>query len=794
MFMAKNQRGRKAPAQPAALDPHGRAVRHFHAGRLDDAIAIWEPLQAKDPGARAALAETHFRRALKLPRSDDRAVSDLQAAIKYAPTEARYRYHLALALHVRGETDAARAAYEQVIAANGPQGATLLLGLVLLEDRPRTDLRQIPQLSEVDHAILAPFQALLRGQPLDAAALEPLAETLRKRYDAGSTKALITFWEGLSRIQRGDATAAQPLSDEQNLPTAKLNALRRFYRGVAAALADDTAGAFAHWRKISEQDQGIANLAQNLTVSFYEQISDRHAAGDLDAAATLVMQSITFPLLGTAVLDELRVQVLDQAAQQAARSGNWQRAAEYWETARAIITQNTSIGSTRPIWHNLALAYEAQEEWVPAAESWRGMLRTRPRKGAKTADPLSDAQWAWVRTRVIECYRQAGRPDEAVTVFRQMIKAEPNDLALRLQLVDALLANEQEQAAVNEIGRILTIDPTFVDARLRRALLHHQRYRTPPANSELRKLAQEHPERDDVRRAYAYYLRDFAKDYLSGSKQQNQYALQLFEEGHTLIPTDPQFPLGMGKALLNLDQKAKGRDCLNKVLDLAGDQLPFYSEVFLCWLIEEDIDEARAVIERAKTHKPVVDFYLTWAIMVFEELNPQPPAFGGFGGLGLLSAFGGLQPPTPPKPMNPKWKAFGIELIDQAIALEPNDARISGSLILVLVSVDDALALEHAQRAAKLAPDQPEAQLILAMVFGINGQKAQAKEQFRKTAQLARKQNRNDLARDADDMRRSVDSPEFVPMMRMHMQSMRGMSDLDPDELADMLDDFGDPY
>jgi hypothetical protein len=31
-------------------------------------------------------------------------------------------------------------------------------------------------------------------------------------------------------------------------------------------------------------------------------------------------------------------------------------------------------------------------------------------------------------------------------------------------------------------------------------------------------------------------------------------------------------------------------------------------------------------------------------------------------------------------------------------------------------------------------------------------------------------------------------------MIRMHMQSMRGMSDLDPDELADMLDDFGDPY
>ena len=52
-----------------------------------------------------------------------------------------------------------------------------------------------------------------------------------------------------------------------------------------------------------------------------------------------------------------------------------------------------------------------------------------------------------MRKRVIANYKQAGNPVEAVTVFRQAIKADPDDMDARLQLVEALVANEQVIAA-----------------------------------------------------------------------------------------------------------------------------------------------------------------------------------------------------------------------------------------------------------------------------------------------------------------------------------------------------------
>src|SRR5262249_1096176 len=155
-----------------------------------------------------------------------------------------------------------------------------------------------------------------------------------------------------------------------------------------------------------------------------------------------------------------------------------------------------------------------QERWIEAAEAWRGMLRTRPRRrGNEQDDALSDAQWAWVRARVIECYKQAGQPGEAVTIFRQMIKAEPNDLDLRLQLADALLANGQDQAAQNEVQRILKIDPHFADAQARNAALLAARGYLPMAEQTLRDAVKEHPERADLRRQLAHMLLDHAAQY-----------------------------------------------------------------------------------------------------------------------------------------------------------------------------------------------------------------------------------------------------------------------------------------
>src|SRR5205823_2885208 len=142
-------------------------------------------------------------------------------------------------------------------------------------------------------------------------------------------------------------------------------------------------------------------------------------AGDVAGAAALAQGSIGMP--GNAAFDQLRLLALDNGAYLAAAAGDWARAAELWQAAREIVGSSPSLGSPQPLLHNLALAYERLERWEEAADAWRGMLRTRPRRkaaGQRAAEDhaLSDQQWAWVRSRIITCYQQAGRPDLALAV------------------------------------------------------------------------------------------------------------------------------------------------------------------------------------------------------------------------------------------------------------------------------------------------------------------------------------------------------------------------------------------
>src|SRR6187200_3388566 len=104
-------RGPVAPAPPA--DGRQQGLRAFQAGRFDQAIIIWSRLGGDDR-LTAALAEAYFRRALLRATPQER-VADLREALTRAPDDARYRYHLGLALHRAGDLAAAMKEYRAVL-------------------------------------------------------------------------------------------------------------------------------------------------------------------------------------------------------------------------------------------------------------------------------------------------------------------------------------------------------------------------------------------------------------------------------------------------------------------------------------------------------------------------------------------------------------------------------------------------------------------------------------------------------------------------------------------------------
>jgi tetratricopeptide (TPR) repeat protein len=753
--MPKLFRPRQVAGPP---DPRQQGLRAFHAQRFDEAIRFWSPLAAKDTHVRAALAEAYFRRALT-PTPTGQTFNDLRQAITLAPNEARYHYHLGMNLHRTGDLAGAITSYRAVLQRDTNwSGAGMLLALALLEQNPRADLAAAPGSTPQIRAALAPVQALLLGTS-----------------GIPDGDAVARLWRGLALIDAGDGAARGALDDDRPLPAARFIALRRYYKGVAAAQAGDTDTALKLWQQVHAGGVFTAMLLDNLATLLFQQLSGQLAAGDLAGATATVEQSINAPFSGGA-LDDMRVQVLDQAARAAATDGDWARAVALWEGARQLVSANSTLGSPRPLLHNLALAYEAQEQWIEAADAWRAMLRTRPRQ--KGSQPPADQwpnpdQWAWVRKRVIECYKRAGRPDEAVAVFRQAIKADPDDLEMRVQLADALLANEQEQAAYNEIQRVLEIDPQHTEALMRNAVMLSTRGMWPAAEQILRDLAARQPENDKLRRMLAQMLLVHGSQYLQSG--QNAPAIKALTEGQPLDPENYEFPLNLARAQFNQRKPKQAREQLERALELAGDQPVAYIQIVECWVIEDQIDEARAVLARAEAAlRSSVELYMQLGTLIITHTTPPPPMVNPF--LFMMRE----APPPPEPPVDTPWSELAIELLDKAVALQPDDPKLWTGIAVALLAPRPDLALRYAEGAVKLAPTDPSMLITLGIVQGLNERKREGKETLRRAAQLARKQGNTALAHEADAMRREIDSPFLRSSLQMsELFGELGGTDLD---------------
>ncbi len=728
------------------LDLRQQGLRAFQSGHYDQAIAAWIGLARTQPPVAAALAEAYARRARRRTVGDEQ-IHDLRQAIALAPSEVHYHYQLGLALHRAGDLPAATRQYRQVLQhdALGPD-VGLVLALALLEQDAQMDLSTVPGSTPAIHAVLTPVHQLLRGNLPDPPDESPMSQ----------------LWRGLGMIRSGSPAARAVLDDRRALPHPSASLIRRYYAGVAAARTGDVAGALDEWERVYQD--AVRNkrlhrpwLLQNLAAALTQQLTAQLDADDLEDATATAERALSMPI-GNAALNALLVQALDHGARSAARDGNWSRASQLWEGARNVVSSSAVLGSPRPLHHNLALAYEAQERWTDAAEAWRAMLRTKPRKMADdgdTADARTPSleQWAWVRKRVIECYKRAGQPDEAVVVFRQAVKADPADLDLRLQLVDALVANEQEQAAINELQRVLQVDPQHVEARMRLGALHAARGEWFAAEEILRAVLAQHPQREDVRRQLARLLLLRGQEHHGFGRLQQ--AAAAFTEGQQLAPNDYQFPLNLARVALDQRKTKPARELLDRTLELAADQPEAYLQVIDCWAVADKLPEARAVLERAESALTLTpEFYISLGVQLLSR-DAAP---------GFVNPFA---PPQRPKPTAGPWTDFAQELLDQAVALRPDDGRLCLAIASALIRVRTDLALKYAEAGVQMLPDDPHGFMLLGLLQAMSEQKREAKKTLMRGERLARQQGDAEFATEIARMRQQIESPFFGLALQM---------------------------
>lgn len=740
------QRRASGRAEATPTDPRALGLRHFQAGRFEQAINAWQPV-GSDPKVRAALAEAYFRRSLTLP--DQQRADDLRLALALQPDDARLHYQLGLLLHRQGNLAAAQEHYERVAQINPRwQGLGRVQGLAAIERGDRSEPASGARLSAGDRQLLNAVATLLRGE------VPP----------EGGEDRLSHFWRGLGLLRTGDVAGAQrALSGGK--PN-RIGAQHSYYSGLAAALTGDAQGALAAWHYAVERNYRPAWLLNNLTAVRYAELQRLMAEGKNDEAAALAQGGALLPT-GNSALASLEIEVLDGAARAAAAEGNWVQAMRCWEAARTIMSSADGLGSPRPLLHNLALAHEALERWLDAAEAWRAMLRTRPRKNATSAGDLSDAQWSWVRRRVIECYKRANEPGEAVAVFRQAIKADPADIDLRLELSDALLANDQPQAAYNEIQRVLDRDPNHIEALLRVAGYHLSRHMWVDAEQALDTAAKQNPSSAEVRDSLGYMFGQLGSEYNEFSRYAQAY--RAFSQAAHFAPESFLYQIDLARVSFNRKHGDEARKHLEEALRLGADQSEAYVLAIDCWVFEQNEDEARAVIARAESALPVLqDFYLEAGASLLE---------GSDFNLAFLNPF---SPPTKRTYSDNAWTKLGQELFDRAIAQRSDDPQIRAQIASMLVQTRPDIGLRYIGDAVQLAPDVPQFQVLQGLLQALTDDKNGARTTLQKAARLARKQGNREIAEQADQMRNQINSPFFGLAMQMG-----GLFDEDDDDEDD---------
>ncbi len=786
------------PRKPGvSVNPRQQGIRAFEAGRFDAAITAWSGLDRGDTRVAVALAEAYFRKGLetKLPAGQ---IAAFEQAHKLVPGEGRYLYHLGLAHHRGGDPAGADKVYRELLRQrpNWP-GAGAALALASLELDPRADLPNLPGSTPALQAAFAPVQALLLQKPLPEPPVpdQPLPAAAR-------------LWSGLSRLQAGENhSALEMFEDSQQLPSPAALATRRYYRGVAAARLGDLDTALKFWQRIYEDSPDIARnwLQQNLAV-----LLAGHYA-EMAGTSPKALDGGQFELPGPALLKlaaanialaEAMLEALDRAANLAAVQGDWPRASGLWETARQIAGTSAGLGSPRPLLHNLALAYEAQELWPQAADTWRAMLKTRPRrsrtgdneneKGAAATEREGpdEQQWAWVRKQVIECYKQAGKPQQAVAIFRQAIKADPQDLEMRMQLVAALEANEQEQAAYNELKRIAELDPYHLEAQIKLVNLESEKWNWPSAKERLRTLATHYRDKAELRTKLAGL-------FLTTGQLEQEYglydqALATYEEGLALDPANYEFPLNMARTEIDRSKPARAREWLAQSLALAAGNPYAYGEIIDCWAALGKIKEARAVLDQAEaslTLEP--EFYIVLSLQLLKR-SPGMPVLNPFSELANLAGSSRKKAASAPSvPPETEWSALARECLQKAEALRPADVAIKEQIRNTLLLVRPDMALPYAEEMVRLQPDDPNSRLMLGIVLDLIQKEQESKKVLQEAARLARGKGDTKMARQIEEIGRELRNPIFRLMGGLRgLLDVMGMDDDDEEFEGDNFNFF----
>jgi len=699
----RKSRRRKQRTGQSSATLRQNGLKAFKSGAYSQAIEIWERMGRQTPNTRptSALAEAYFRRGLKRLYSQasklQAGLNDLKQAAELQPDASRYAYHLGLAAHRQGDLDGAIRAYQTARQGKDEfaDRAAYPLALALLQRG------EDPAAAPVWSALSATEQAMLSQ-----------AGAFRRRpYTLTSDAPLL--WRGMAALDAGDReqalTALNSVLESSATPAER--GWAHYYRGVLAARDEDWDKARRQWSAARAAGLALPRLTANLGKVYHrlaeERLVNATSLTDLEDALAAAAEALRHKP-GDKRLNALLSQVHQRLAYQAASAGRWAAAHDHWETANAV------EGGSFRLAYNLALAYERREDFLSAGETWREALRRRPRR-ADHPDAISDEQVAQLWRRSAEAYRKAGEYDEAVHVYRQAVKRNPDHLETRLALSEALLANGQVQAAENELNRILERDPDNIPALLRQGEViaasgRWWRGRGPTFYWE--RVLELQPDNRAARQLLAEFYQDQAEANLWWGYY--VHAVEMYQRALDYQPRSGRILAALGGCYLRMDDEAAAQSHINEALVNGPNDLDVYDEIIHAWLDVGNPAQAWDVMGKAEAAVGTIpyQFYLAqasyciadyrselvrpWLERAVERAEPDVPILVTIGEMAVMNGA----------------SEIGQEYLEQAIAA--GQAPGQAYLMLGILAVKDGdkrTADKHWREAERIARQNHDREL-----------------------------------------------------------------------------------
>jgi len=724
-----------------------RGSNAFRSGDYNQAIETWERVQTQIPTMlpAAALAEAYFRRGqeqLAKPQPDlEAGLRDLRRAVELQPVDDCYAYHLGLASQRSGDLKTAIINYEKVrqnTASPFARRAAYPLALALLQEGLDPTGKPVwADLTDHEKGMLRAANAF-RRRPYTLTADAP------------------TLWQGLAALDSGNKEEAQRLveSATQSAASPAETNVATYYLGVLAARTEDWDTARKLWTQSYAAGYRSEALSHNLGEIYYRLAEQHLLADDVDGAMAAANEAARHAPSDKR-FDELLSQVHQRIGYQAASAGQWGKALDHWEKAR-----NLDGGSFR-LAYNLALAYEKLDDFFNAAEFWREALRRRPRK-ADHPDAISDEQVARLWQRTAEAYVKDGEYEEAINVYKQAVKWNPDSLETRMALVEGLINDGRLLAAENELQRVLEKDENYIPALLRMGEVlaaSDNWWGITGAPRYWTRILELEPDHEAARQALADYYLDQSENAMSWSQLES--AIQTFNKALEYQPNNGYIWARLGACYMWMEQYERAESCLDQALAHGAQDLRVYEQLIHVWLDEHNPERAWELMRQAEASIEGIpfQFYLSQAVYAMEvEMEMGRP-----------------------------WLERVIE------KAPPGDAPLAmvGHLLALTPAVE--IAKEFLERAVAAGQDVARSLVMLALIALRQSDPQTAKRHLRDAEKALRKSYDPDLMEQIRATREMMDMPPAMLNMVLNQFGpgalLSGEMPFLPDFLNDDYDD-----